>query len=410
MTILNYLLIFSFIGLGGTASFDLAGAEEPTSDVPPKKIHYVFNAVLVDPTSTVDSAASGVRPFYISIFEASCRDKRFVLGEDVNCFKRFFSDTPNSDPSFAPFPNENTDLDYPAYFSNGENGNQSKPNEAQSFCKLQGGRLPTPQEWTFAALNLYQNQNATNYSDRLLDYRGVPTSNFDGKVERRSNETTMKLLVPGLDIVTRFKTLGIDAIGTVGMTGNIAELAVANVATQNQPVGFRDFSCGFDYTAQRDQVSQSIKSGQICQQNGWNYLGVRCVFDISSENTIQIFDSQKIQGNLRNYIEKRHALVKTKILNGENNGSTHGFFPGFFIDMGGKSPQEIEMLLPSSRPPELENLLSEKIKNYQHPPPAPSQQSREDADAFTIKSSDPSSSDVEQPAEERLAPPQGYGK
>ncbi|MBK7843004.1 MAG: SUMF1/EgtB/PvdO family nonheme iron enzyme [Bdellovibrionales bacterium] len=403
MIILNYLSVFILIYSGVAAFFDIAKASESATGVS-NGSKYVFNAVLVDPTATDDPAGYGIRPFYISIFEASCRDKRAVLGESSPCFNKYTQEWIQFMSSEEKvFPDEKVDLDYPAYFGI-EN---MKPTEALEFCRLQGGRLPTPREWTLAALNIHENKNATDYSDRLLDHRGVPTSNFGGKVVRRSS-THMNHYEPAPAVVTHFEVLGIDISGTVGMTGNLPEFAVNSESTQNQNSTFPKFSCGFSHEVNLSQLVQAFQAGALCE-DAWMPQGVRCVFDYSSEEMIQIFDTTKVRGHLRDYIEKRQSRLKKKILNGENNGSVVGFFPGFFVDLGGSSkPQKLE--LPRlSHSPELITEFEKKVINYQHSSPTPSQQTQGDAEEFTIKS-DGSASDTIVPPNERLLKPLGYGK
>jgi hypothetical protein len=407
MTILNYLFIFTLIYFKIGTSMDIARAAESATENP-NGARYVFNAVLIDPTATDDQKGYGIRPFYISIFEASCRDKRAVLGENVTCFRKYSQEWSqyNSDEG-TPFPDEKVDLDYPAYFGI----DNMKPTEALEFCRLQGGRLPTPREWTLAALNIHENRNATDYSDRLLDYRGIPTGNFGGKVNRHFSGTNMNYLEPAPAVVTHFEALGIDISGTVGMTGNLPEFAVNPETTQNQNSNFPKSACGFSYETDLSLLTQAFQTGALCLDASVPQ-GVRCVFDYSSEETIQIFDTTKVRGHLRDYIEKRQSRLKEKIIKGENSGSVVGFFPGLFVDLGGSSqPQKFELLLSrrSPRSPELAAEFVKKVLNYQHSPPTPSQQTQGDAEAFTIKS-DGSSSDTIVPPSERLLAPTGYRK
>ncbi|MBK9038295.1 MAG: SUMF1/EgtB/PvdO family nonheme iron enzyme [Bdellovibrionales bacterium] len=405
MIILNYTFILFFICVEFGTSFDIAKAAESTTKVPSGS-NYVFNSILVDPTATDDPAGYEVRPFYISIFEASCRDKRAVLGEGTSCFNQYPPELASFISSdWKSFPDEKVDLDYPAYFG----VENRKPLEAIEFCRLQGGRLPTPIEWTLAALNIHENKNATHYSDRLFDFRGVPTSNIGGRVNRPSNDDNYKYFIPAPAVVTDFKALGIDISGTVGMTGNFPELAINPEATQNQNSSSPMFSCGFSYDADHAQITQALQIGGLCQDAWGRPQGVRCVFDYSSEETIQVFDTTKVKGHLRDYIEKRQSRLKEKILKGENNGSVVGFFPGLFVDLRGSSqPQKLE--LPRlSHSPELASEFVKKVLNYQHSSPTPSQQTQDDAEAFTIKS-DGSSSDTIVPPRERLIEPPGYRK
>ncbi len=187
-------------------------------------------------------------PFYISIFEVSDAKLKQVLN-----ITRYKGD------------------DWPTRIE--------KPEEAAEFCRRQGLRVPTVAEWLMAASNLGQHQNFTVVGDAVSSGRSF---NYAGGDSVRT-----------FDI----DKLGIDGIGTVGMSGNRAEWVVDDSGQYQQ--------CGGDYLV---KDVNSYKLPTICGGPGsplWSKNGrttVRCVIDYSPD--IQVTYTSNVRGNLKTYLEK----------------------------------------------------------------------------------------------------------
>jgi hypothetical protein len=188
-------------------------------------------------------------PFYISIFEVSDQKLNQVLG-----IKRYNGD------------------DWPTRVETSQ--------EAAEFCRRQGLRLPTLAEWMQAASNMGQHQNFTvvgdsvNGSSKAFNYNGgdsVKTYDID--------------------------RLGIDGIGTVGMSGNRSEWVIDESGNYQQ--------CGGDYLIK--DVNQYKLAG-ICGNESspmWSKgkrATARCVIDYSAD--VQVTYTSRVKGKLKEYLEK----------------------------------------------------------------------------------------------------------
>lgn len=212
-------------------------------------------------------------PFYISIFEVSDAKLKQVLN-----IARYKGD------------------DWPTRVE--------RPEEADEFCRRQGLRMPTKEEWMMAASNLGQNQNFTIVGDEA---KGRRPFNYNAGDSVRIYDADQ---------------LGIDAIGTIAMSGNRAEWVSDNG---------QFLQCGGDYLIKELETFklQSICGGpnsKIWSKNG--RTTVRCVIDYSPD--IQVNLTANVKGSLKAYLDKlgqaAPVVAPGDITIGENShsGSANG--------------------------------------------------------------------------------------
>ena len=157
---------------------------------------------------------------------------------------------------------------------------------AKAACEQQGKRLPTEAEWLMAGSRYGKNKNYTLREDRLQDSSGTYIPNIMGKGGQS---------LPTTD----FAKIGIDAIGTVGMTGNRAEWVIG--------ANGRSMQCGGQYESTNLaelQLSTTCSSTRVAAS-----ATARCVAEVKADT--QVVYSSYVSGELLNYIE---SMSKTKNL------------------------------------------------------------------------------------------------
>ncbi|OQW47977.1 MAG: hypothetical protein A4S09_14360 [Proteobacteria bacterium SG_bin7] len=205
------------------------------------------NAVTVEDMVLVPDVQ---KPFYINIFEVSDRMFEKVLNK-----RRYSGD------------------EWPTRVETSQ--------EAHDYCSRLGLRVPTVDEWMLAATNLGQNKNYSVVGDAYKDAGGNKTFNWAG----------------GDSIPVNQDGVGIDAIGTVGMSGNRGEWVVDANGDYLQ--------CGGDYHIKDPAVYHLNKICGGSKSPIWSSnkkTTVRCVIDYSPD--IQVTYSNLVSGKLKVYLEK----------------------------------------------------------------------------------------------------------
>ncbi|MGE0617136.1 MAG: SUMF1/EgtB/PvdO family nonheme iron enzyme, partial [Bacteriovoracia bacterium] len=159
----------------------------------------------------------------------------------------------------------------PARITNGQT--------AKDYCEAKGKRLPTEAEWMLAASNLGQNKKYSLRGDALYDEKGKLLANLtDSRVYKNS------------EAVWNFQTVGIDAIGTVGMTGNRPEWVIGEKGTSR---------CGLSYYASPNnaELEKLCKPSSDTERDGT----ARCVLDYTDGILVQM--GERVTGELRTYVE-----------------------------------------------------------------------------------------------------------
>lgn len=195
----------------------------------------------------------------------------------VNSTKPFYLDIFETTSATADAINGSSDIDTgwkPARIIQGRS--------AEELCIKLGKRIPTLEEWKLAASNLGQNVHYTLIGDVLYD-----TSNNRLKANVRGSAS----ITP-----TDFNALGIDAVGTVGMTGNRAEW----VATGDSKNPYAQ--CGRQYETQNDQ---EVELRNICVTDPAGFFKsatVRCA--VTYAPSVVVTNSANIKGELLNYLTR----------------------------------------------------------------------------------------------------------
>ena len=187
---------------------------------------------------------AGPRPFYIDIFEMGCTQANAAAAGSCGIGETW----------------KPARMDYA---------------HATAVCANLGKRMPTLEEWRLAGSNLGRNRNYTLVGDSLYD------------------NGTLKAYIRGSASIapTDWARLGIDAIGTVGMTGNRYEW-VSN--------GRASAMCGGQYETQADA---DVQLSNICRTDPATFAGsatVRCVLDFSPGVRVEF--SSNVGGRLKDYI------------------------------------------------------------------------------------------------------------
>ncbi|MGE0614858.1 MAG: AAA family ATPase [Bacteriovoracia bacterium] len=154
---------------------------------------------------------------------------------------------------------------------------------AVAFCERQGKRVPTQQEWMAAASNLGRNRNYTLRGDALQDARGNLLVNINGNYREADGST-------GSASPYLTSALGIDAIGTVGMTGNRAEWVYNNRASGQ---------CGSRY---EENNIANARLDRICSAPLSDSATVRCVTNANGADTVTY--SANVSGELLTYLNQ----------------------------------------------------------------------------------------------------------
>jgi ATP-dependent Clp protease ATP-binding subunit ClpA len=150
--------------------------------------------------------------------------------------------------------------------------------QATSYCAKQGKRLATLQQWMAAASNLKNNSSYTLAGDKIVDASGNLIPNVNDKTKKGSLS------------VFNFDDLGIDAVGTVGMTGNRPEW-VTNAAGAQQ--------CGGAYET---SDLKSVELSKICSATVWaSPTGTaRCV--ATAKSSLNITYGINVKGQLQKHL------------------------------------------------------------------------------------------------------------
>ena len=147
---------------------------------------------------------------------------------------------------------------------------------AKELCLLDGKRIPTVKEWLLAARNMGTNKMYTLAGDKIQSSTGSILTHSLGA--KKSDES--------ID-VTDFVLLGIDGIGTVGMTGNREE-----VVEDPDTGGFK--FCGGSYKIGPLQIKD------ICRDQGSDDPTVRCV--VNAKDVVKVEFTPAVKGGLLDYI------------------------------------------------------------------------------------------------------------
>lgn len=156
-------------------------------------------------------------------------------------------------------------------------------NDSETYCKSIGLELPSTRQWMLAASNNNQNKYYTLRGDGgLVNGKEV---NFNIANDESIN-------------VTDIQSLGIDAIGTVGLTGNRAEWAKG-------PDGGL-YQCGGDYSSSL----KSILLENICKKYNWEDIKAtaRCIYPLKAGQDIKITLKNLKREHIQ-YIESINADV-----------------------------------------------------------------------------------------------------
>lgn len=146
--------------------------------------------------------------------------------------------------------------------------------EAQAYCQNNGMKVPTREQWMLAGSALGKNQAFTIKGDGNLQ-----GARFHYKAEASVG-------------VYDYEKLGIDEIGTVGMSGNRAEWVVEADGSAGQ--------CGGDY---RIRHSADFRLDRICKNKDLTEnVTVRCVVEYADDIRVQY--SPNVKGALATYIRE----------------------------------------------------------------------------------------------------------
>lgn len=178
--------------------------------------------------------------FYIDIFEATCREMQEAHVR--NCDMTGNEDKP-ARMSFA---------------------------EAQAYCAYFGKRLPSREEWLIAASNQGRNHRYSLLGDQIRSgdhtLANVNRVNSTGSANPRNTSI-----------------VGIDAIGTVGMTGNRPEWVFATVGANQAGNGSGQCGGGYENT---DPSFAIFELSHLCDANltGPNATA-RCILPVTNPST-----------------------------------------------------------------------------------------------------------------------------
>lgn len=190
------------------------------------------NVVLVNAWSYGQDGSRLVVPFYIEIFEISADEAKRLV--------------PEIEYSTTGKPTRMTSV------------------QAAKVCERKGMRLPTKEEWLMAASAMGQNKNYSLAGDAIQRADGTFAANIAG-----GNSINI------YDI----NAIGIDAIGTVGMTGNRSEY----YKNANGSVGL----CGGEYETQDPAL---VHLSRICGFASNENSTARCVLTADKEIQVQLND------------------------------------------------------------------------------------------------------------------------
>jgi hypothetical protein len=175
--------------------------------------------------------------------------------------------------------------------------------QAKEACKAAGKRVPTDKEWLAAASALGKNRTYTLLGDEIF---AQPKEKQGLKVRLGGSNSTP---------TREFAALGIDAIGTVGMTGNRAEWTVG---ASEKPV-----QCGFGYESKvSDYAFAELKNICTNDDSKWSAQAdkktatVRCVMDVEKDKAYQITYSDDVSGELKDHITSITAARYDRWANG----------------------------------------------------------------------------------------------
>jgi hypothetical protein len=200
----------------------------------------------------------GGRPFYLDIFETTCGEANRV---NASCNM--------SDNNWKP-----------ARISHAQ---------AAEYCQRAGKRLPTLDEWMRAASNGGRNATYTLAGDTL--YR--PDGSLKAAIRGSAS------VDPG-----NFNALGIDAVGTVGMTGNRYEWVLgANGAPA---------MCGGQYETRTDA---EVQLPRICVTDAARFAQnatARCAADAAPDDRVTY--SARVRGALKDHLAGLPPVIFTPAL------------------------------------------------------------------------------------------------
>jgi len=156
--------------------------------------------------------------------------------------------------------------------------------QATDVCRKKGMRLPTKEEWLAAASNVGANKRFSLRGDTIHRPDGALAVNI-------STGDSMHLDDP---------RIGLDAIGTIAMTGNRAEYFL----NRNGQGGL----CGGEYET---QSGADVELVRICEQPINQRSTARCVVEAGVQ-PVKIKLSNRLAGERRSYIE---SLAKKQHFN-----------------------------------------------------------------------------------------------
>jgi hypothetical protein len=152
---------------------------------------------------------------------------------------------------------------------------------AIEYCESIGLKLPTKNQWMIAASNNHQNIYYTLRGDGGL----VNGEEINFNISSDSSKN-----------ITDFNSIGLDAVGTIGMTGNRAEWAQG----ENGDL----YQCGGDYTS----MLRNVLLKNICKKYSWEDIKAtaRCTYPLKAGQDIIITLSNLKREHL-NYIQSIKA-------------------------------------------------------------------------------------------------------
>lgn len=159
------------------------------------------------------------------------------------------------------------------------------PGVAESLCRAQGKQVPTLQQWMLAASNMGTHKSSTLVGDSTV-----------------KNQANVREASHGESLAPEnFRALGIDGIGTVGMTGNRAEWVRSDQ-------GGSYFICGGGYE------ERFLVLSEICRpasQSRSESSTVRCVLPAGNAQLKPDF-SVRVQAELASYLQSRLSAPASK--------------------------------------------------------------------------------------------------
>lgn len=171
--------------------------------------------------------------------------------------------------------------------------------EAQPHCAAQKKRIPTEEEWMAAARALRgkvaRNRNYTLRGDQL--YRDPKNPSREGLLANVFGTKDNKDPESGSANPADAKRVGIDTVGTLGLTGNRAEFVIG--------AGGRIVQCGGAYETPASEAGR-LKLDRLCSDKPADWPAetatVRCVADVDPAVGAGIRYSDKITPDHRAYL------------------------------------------------------------------------------------------------------------